>query len=163
MRYEPNEVTINEEGTIEDYGEYAEALLAVRLSVSRTFSAGLILTAMQDDAMLFITVRSASPADVPRVLQVVEHIRRLRHKRGKSPHHPFPHHTRSPIPSVHRSKRRRATRRAEPIRRLRRPTTRSATYQARRPPRKRIHAPDKPDCTPKQDPHARTVPATRAA
>lgn len=30
LRYEPNEVTINEEGTIEDYGEYAEALLAVR-------------------------------------------------------------------------------------------------------------------------------------
>ncbi|KAF8266153.1 hypothetical protein EI94DRAFT_1733905 [Lactarius quietus] len=62
MRYEPNEVTVNEEGTIEDYGEYAEALLA-------------------DDAMLFITVRSASPADVQRVLQVVEQVKRLRHKR----------------------------------------------------------------------------------
>jgi hypothetical protein len=33
--------------------------------------------------MLFITVRSASPADVQRVLQVVEHVKRLRHKRGK--------------------------------------------------------------------------------
>jgi hypothetical protein len=32
--------------------------------------------------MLFITVRSASPADVPKVLQVVEHVKRLRHKRG---------------------------------------------------------------------------------
>jgi hypothetical protein len=30
MRYEPNEVTINEEGSVEDYGEYAESLLAVR-------------------------------------------------------------------------------------------------------------------------------------
>lgn len=62
LRYEPNEVTVNEEGSIEDYGAYAEGLLA-------------------DDAMLFITVRSASPADVPRVLQVVEQVRRLRHKR----------------------------------------------------------------------------------
>jgi hypothetical protein len=34
--------------------------------------------------MLFITVRSASPADVPRVLQVVEHVKRLRHKRGNT-------------------------------------------------------------------------------
>ena len=47
--------------------------------------------------MLFITVRSASPADVPRVLQVVEQIRRLRHKRGTyptiypSPHFPLTH------------------------------------------------------------------------
>ena len=29
MRYEPNEVTVNEEGSIENYGEYAEGLLAV--------------------------------------------------------------------------------------------------------------------------------------
>lgn len=36
MRYEPNEVTVNEEGSIEDYGEYAESLLAVR-HLSRAF------------------------------------------------------------------------------------------------------------------------------
>ncbi|KAH9016932.1 hypothetical protein EDB84DRAFT_1629956, partial [Lactarius hengduanensis] len=49
MHYEPNEVTVNEEGSIEDYGEYAESLLT-------------------DDAMtLFITIRFASPADVSRV------------------------------------------------------------------------------------------------
>lgn len=36
--------------------------------------------------MLFITVRSASPADVPKVLQVVEHVKRLRHKRGNHVH-----------------------------------------------------------------------------
>ncbi|KAH9032702.1 hypothetical protein EDB85DRAFT_1820922, partial [Lactarius pseudohatsudake] len=49
MRYEPNEVTVNEEGSIEDYSKYAESLLA-------------------DDAMtLFITVRFASPADMSRV------------------------------------------------------------------------------------------------
>ena len=35
--------------------------------------------------MLFITVRSASPADVPRVLQVVEQVKRLQHKRGTWP------------------------------------------------------------------------------
>jgi hypothetical protein len=29
MRYEPNEVTVNEEGSIDNYGEYAEGLLAV--------------------------------------------------------------------------------------------------------------------------------------
>jgi len=28
--YEPNEVTVDEEGSVEDYGEYAEGLLAVR-------------------------------------------------------------------------------------------------------------------------------------
>ena len=30
MRHEPNEVMVNEEGSVEDYGEYAEGLLAVR-------------------------------------------------------------------------------------------------------------------------------------
>jgi len=30
LRYEPNEVTVNEEGSVENYGEYAEGLLAVR-------------------------------------------------------------------------------------------------------------------------------------
>ncbi len=29
MRYEPNEVTVDGEGSVEDYGEYAEGLLAV--------------------------------------------------------------------------------------------------------------------------------------
>ena len=43
----------------------------------------MILNPRQDDAMLFITVRSASPADVPKVLQVVEHVKRMRHKRGE--------------------------------------------------------------------------------
>ncbi|KAH9041240.1 hypothetical protein EDB85DRAFT_2247934 [Lactarius pseudohatsudake] len=61
MRYEPNEVTVNEEGSIEDYGEYEPPRVT------------------QDNAMLFIAVRSASPADVSRV--VVEQVKRLRHKR----------------------------------------------------------------------------------
>ncbi|KAH9016349.1 hypothetical protein EDB85DRAFT_2207823 [Lactarius pseudohatsudake] len=61
MRYEPNEVTVNEEGSIEDYGKYEPPRVT------------------QDNAMLFIAVRSASPADVSRV--VVEQVKRLRHKR----------------------------------------------------------------------------------
>ncbi|KAH9016309.1 hypothetical protein EDB85DRAFT_2207835 [Lactarius pseudohatsudake] len=61
MRYEPNEVTVNEEGSIEDYGEYEPPRVT------------------QDNAMLFIAVCSASPADVSRV--VVEQVKRLRHKR----------------------------------------------------------------------------------
>ena len=35
--------------------------------------------------MLFITVRSALPADVGRVLQVVDQVKRLRHKRSTCP------------------------------------------------------------------------------
>ena len=30
MRYEPNEVTVDAEGSVDNYGEYAEGLLAVR-------------------------------------------------------------------------------------------------------------------------------------
>ena len=33
--------------------------------------------------MLFVTIRSASAAEVPKVLQVVEHTKRLRHKAGR--------------------------------------------------------------------------------
>jgi hypothetical protein len=153
MRYEPNEVTVNEEGAIEDYGEYAEDLLAVR-PVSCAFGCGSpngLRT--QDDAMLFITVRSASPADVPRVLQVVDQVKRLRHKRGTySRPHPAPH--RSHLPSFRRSKRRRPPRRAQPIRRLRRPATCPTAHQARRSPGEHIHAPDESNRTSKQDPHA---------
>ena len=36
----------------------------------------------QDDAMLFISVRSATVENVPKVLRVVEDIKRLRHKAG---------------------------------------------------------------------------------
>lgn len=33
--------------------------------------------------MLFVTIRSATAAHVPKVLQVVEHTKRLRHKAGQ--------------------------------------------------------------------------------
>ncbi|KAI0316520.1 hypothetical protein OF83DRAFT_1060194 [Amylostereum chailletii] len=62
-RGEVNEVTVAEEGVVEDYAEYAAQLL-------------------EDDAMLFITVRSASAAEVPKVLAVVEETKRIRHKKG---------------------------------------------------------------------------------
>lgn len=58
-----NEVQVADECVVEDYAEYAEMLL-------------------KDDAMLFVTIRSASAREVAKVLQVVEHTKRLRHKAG---------------------------------------------------------------------------------
>ncbi|CAL1715544.1 unnamed protein product [Somion occarium] len=60
---EANEVEIGMEGGVDDYAKYAEGLL-------------------KDEAMLFITLRSASAAQVPKVLRVVEETKRLRHKSG---------------------------------------------------------------------------------
>ncbi|TCD62376.1 hypothetical protein EIP91_006958 [Steccherinum ochraceum] len=60
---EANEVEVGVEGTINDYAQYAEQLL-------------------KDDAMLFITLRSLSAQQVPKVLAVVEQTKRLRHKSG---------------------------------------------------------------------------------
>lgn len=36
----------------------------------------------QDDAILFVTLRSAAAEQVPKVLQVVEQTKRIRHKEG---------------------------------------------------------------------------------
>lgn len=60
---EANEVEVGVEGTINDYAQYAEQLL-------------------KDDAMLFVTLRSFSAQQVPKVLAVVEQTKRLRHKSG---------------------------------------------------------------------------------
>ncbi|KAI0085851.1 hypothetical protein BDY19DRAFT_964703 [Irpex rosettiformis] len=60
---EANEVLVGEEGDAEEYAKYAEGLLC-------------------DEAMLFVTIKSESAAQVPKVLQVVEHTKRLRHKAG---------------------------------------------------------------------------------
>ncbi|KAH9889038.1 hypothetical protein C8Q73DRAFT_794025 [Cubamyces lactineus] len=60
-----NEVEVGEECGIDDYAQYAERLL-------------------KDEAMLFVTVRSATAAQVPKVLRVVEETKRLRHKSGVS-------------------------------------------------------------------------------
>ncbi|KAH9829983.1 uncharacterized protein C8Q71DRAFT_788121 [Rhodofomes roseus] len=60
---EANELEVSEEGAVEDYAQFAQRLL-------------------QDEAMLFITVRSASATEVPKVLRVVEETKRLRYKSG---------------------------------------------------------------------------------
>ncbi|KAA1475541.1 hypothetical protein DENSPDRAFT_842339, partial [Dentipellis sp. KUC8613] len=63
MRGEVNEITVEDECDVDDWAAYAANLL-------------------EDDAMLFITVRSAGAGQVPKVLQVVEQTKRIRHKRG---------------------------------------------------------------------------------
>ncbi|KAI0039054.1 hypothetical protein FA95DRAFT_1567372 [Auriscalpium vulgare] len=63
LRGELNEVTVIEEGAVHDYAQYAAQLL-------------------DDEAMLFISIQAAAPTEVPKVLQVVEDVKRLRHKRG---------------------------------------------------------------------------------
>ncbi|KAL4250494.1 hypothetical protein ABKN59_006971 [Abortiporus biennis] len=60
---EANEVEVSMEGTVDDYARYAEGLL-------------------KDDAMLFVTLKSASATQVPKVLAVVEQVKRIRHKAG---------------------------------------------------------------------------------
>ncbi|KAF5336110.1 hypothetical protein D9611_006397 [Ephemerocybe angulata] len=58
-----NEITVEEEGSVDDYAQYCNTLLS-------------------DDAMLFISVKSTSAEFVPKVLQVVEEAKRIRHKAG---------------------------------------------------------------------------------
>ncbi|KAI1784685.1 hypothetical protein LXA43DRAFT_1121514 [Ganoderma leucocontextum] len=58
-----NEVEVWEECDVIDYAQYAERLL-------------------NDEAMLFISIRSASQLQVPKVLKVVEETKRLRYKAG---------------------------------------------------------------------------------
>ncbi|KIJ65109.1 hypothetical protein HYDPIDRAFT_88706 [Hydnomerulius pinastri MD-312] len=63
-RGEVNEVTVVEEGAVKDYAKHCSQLL-------------------QDDAMLFVSVRSSDATQVPKVLQVVEETKRTRHKAGE--------------------------------------------------------------------------------
>ncbi|KAF5351540.1 hypothetical protein D9758_007242 [Tetrapyrgos nigripes] len=63
IRGDINEVTVEEEGSANDYAAYCWNLL-------------------QDDAMLFVTIRSNTETEVLKVLQVVEETKRLRHKAG---------------------------------------------------------------------------------
>ncbi|KAF9244642.1 hypothetical protein BU15DRAFT_86013 [Melanogaster broomeanus] len=69
-RGEVNEVTVVEEGTIKDYAKHSSRLL-------------------QDEAMLFISIRSSDSAQVPKVLQVVEETKRIRHKAGGAELHQY--------------------------------------------------------------------------
>ncbi|KAK1222126.1 hypothetical protein PQX77_015054 [Marasmius sp. AFHP31] len=63
-RDEMNEVVVEDEGGIDDYAKYSWNLL-------------------QDDAMLFVIVRSQGQEQVQKVVQVVEEIKRLHHKAGE--------------------------------------------------------------------------------
>lgn len=63
VRGEVNDILVEDEGQVSDYAQYAMNLL-------------------EDEAMLFVTIHSSSAADVPKVLQVVEETKRIRHKRG---------------------------------------------------------------------------------
>jgi len=63
IKGEYNEIVISDEGSIQDYASYCNRLL-------------------QDDAMLFISVKSAEAEQVPKVLQVVEETKRIRYKAG---------------------------------------------------------------------------------
>ncbi|CAK5281428.1 unnamed protein product [Mycena citricolor] len=63
MRGQFNEVSVEDEGSVEDYGLYCANLF-------------------HDDAMLFISILSAEASQVPKVLQVVEEAKRIRHKAG---------------------------------------------------------------------------------
>lgn len=65
-----NEVGVAEEGDAQDYAKYCSRLL-------------------QDDAMLFISVRSVDAPQVPKVLQVVEETKRIRHKAGDPELHQY--------------------------------------------------------------------------
>ncbi|KAI9573766.1 hypothetical protein HD554DRAFT_2012186 [Boletus coccyginus] len=70
-RGQVNEVTVLEEGAITDYAKHCARLL-------------------QDDAMLFISVRSADANQVPKVLRVAEETKRLWYKAGMSLMSAFP-------------------------------------------------------------------------
>lgn len=63
VRGDVNEITVEEEGTMGDYAQY-------------------VLNLLQDDAMLFVSVRSAAAEQVPKVIQVVEETKRMRHRAG---------------------------------------------------------------------------------
>ncbi|KAF9533669.1 hypothetical protein CPB83DRAFT_757508 [Crepidotus variabilis] len=63
IKGEYNEIVVGEEGDVPDYAGYCHKLL-------------------QDDALLFISVKSAEAEQVPKVLQVVEETKRIRYKAG---------------------------------------------------------------------------------
>jgi hypothetical protein len=83
MRREVNEVSVEDEGNVDDYAQYCANLLQVR-----KFEAAYLMSThfffAQDEAMLFITVRSSAAIQVPKVLQIVEQTKRIRHKAGWS-------------------------------------------------------------------------------
>ncbi|KAF5367829.1 hypothetical protein D9757_010332 [Collybiopsis confluens] len=63
IRGEFNEVTVEDEGSVDDYAQYCWNLL-------------------EDDAMLFITIKSHTHLEVQKVVQVAEQAKRIGHKAG---------------------------------------------------------------------------------
>ncbi|KIK60542.1 hypothetical protein GYMLUDRAFT_43852 [Collybiopsis luxurians FD-317 M1] len=63
IRGEFNEVTVEAEGSADDYSQYCWNLL-------------------QDDAMLFVTIKSHTSLEVQKVVQVAEETKRIAHKAG---------------------------------------------------------------------------------
>jgi hypothetical protein len=63
IRGELNEVTVEAECSVEDYATYCWNLL-------------------QDDAMLFVMIKSHTSLEVQKVVQIAEETKRLRHKTG---------------------------------------------------------------------------------
>ncbi|KAJ4470107.1 hypothetical protein J3R30DRAFT_3538239 [Lentinula aciculospora] len=63
MRGEFNEVTVEAEGSVDDYAQYCWNLL-------------------QDDAILFVMIKSHTSLEVQKVVQVAEESKRIRHKAG---------------------------------------------------------------------------------
>ena len=85
-----NEVSVWEECDVIDYAQYAERLLNVSASSYRPICCSARWERIergadwvQDEAMLFVSIRSASQVQVPKVLKVVEETKRLRHKAGE--------------------------------------------------------------------------------
>ncbi|KAG6837359.1 hypothetical protein H0H93_010961 [Arthromyces matolae] len=82
---EYNEITVGEEGQIQQYAEYCSRLLEVHSSqfcFHAAFPPDESLAPFKDEAMLFVTIRSGASEQVPKVLQVVEETKRIRHKAG---------------------------------------------------------------------------------
>ncbi|KAG1723238.1 uncharacterized protein EDB91DRAFT_1271967 [Suillus paluster] len=69
-RGEVNEILIVNECSFKDYAQYCARML-------------------QDEAMLFISIRSSDATQVPKVLQVVEETKRIRHKAGEKDLHQY--------------------------------------------------------------------------
>jgi hypothetical protein len=80
VKGEYNEIIINDEGSVGDYAQYCNKLLQVCWTEC-IMTAGLT-HGLQDDAMLFVSLKSAEAEQVPKVLQVVEETKRIRYKAG---------------------------------------------------------------------------------
>lgn len=81
-----NEIMVTEEGTVPLYAEHCASVLAVScilfLFPKRRGRCNLIISnpISQDRDVLFIIIRSSAPEVVPRVFQIAQETKRLRHR-----------------------------------------------------------------------------------